>query len=102
MLWKDTLKLLTITESTNSNGFPEQAQTEKEVYCNVKSVKRSEFYQAQLNNIALAFVFEVSAHDYADEKNLIYNEKRYRITRTFQKNTEVLELVVSDSAEVLK
>lgn len=74
-----------IAEEPSERGVFEQAQeTRKTVFCEVRSVSRSEVYQARAigANPTLVFVLTV-ADDYNDEKDLVYKGKRYRVVRTY-------------------
>lgn len=57
------------------------------------SVRQSEFYQAQANGFKPELVFTIWLHEYKDEAFLIFNEKSYKIIRTFEKNSKEIELV---------
>lgn len=69
------------------DGTPRKLLAEK------KSVRQSEFYQAATTDYKPEIVFTIWPHEYNDEPNLIYNNKKYRIIRTYEKSFKDLELV---------
>lgn len=65
------------------------------VFANKKSVRQNEFYQAQATGLKPELMFEIRTSEYLGESQLSYNEKSYTIIRTYEKNTELIELVCS-------
>lgn len=61
-------------------------------YANKKSVRQSEFYQADANGLKPEKMFEVRTGEYNDEDYLRHSEKDYHIIRTFEKGdtTEII------------
>lgn len=59
------------------------------VYANKKSVRQSEYYQAQSNGVMPELTFEVRIMEYNSQTFLTYNDKRYRVIRTFEKGEDV-------------
>ena len=54
------------------------------VFCEVRSVTRSEVYQALAVGVNASIVFVLSlAEDYNGEKECVYKNVRYRIIRTY-------------------
>lgn len=96
MLWRDTLDLVTTTQSQNSFGeYVDGTPSKRTVFANKKSIRQSEFYQAHAQGIRPEVMFEVRVIDYADETRLEYDSKVYFIVRTYSKNDETLELICS-------
>ena len=93
MLWRDQLKLISISNNTNAIGDLIETETKKDVFCNKKSIRQSEFYQAQAEGLRPELMFEVRLADYSDEKRLEYNSVAYNILRTYTKNFEIIELI---------
>lgn len=76
--------------------FESSTSSQVEVPCRVKSVTRSEAYQALSVGLNPSIVFELAiAEDYNGEKTVIYNGKEYRVLRTYQKDF-ALELVCEE------
>lgn len=67
---------------------------EKEVFCNEKSVRASEFYQAQAVGMKPEIVIEMMLCDYEKEKYVLYDEEEFRVLRTYKTSTERIELTL--------
>ena len=75
-------------------GDPIKVQTERAgIYADRKSVRQSEFYQAAVAGMRPEFTFIIRTIDYAQEPSLKYNEKLYTIIRTFEQQSDFIELV---------
>ena len=74
-------------------GDVTESLTEKQVFANQKSIRQSEFYQAQATGLKPEIMFEVRSIDYADEERLLFDSKYYNIIRTYSKNGETIELI---------
>lgn len=66
-----------------------------EVFCRLKSITRSEFYQAAVAGLRPEFVFVVHAFEYNGEQRVIFDGQEYQVLRTYQdeKNPEEVELI---------
>lgn len=85
-MFRDVITL--VSESPAAHGvLDEITETQKQVFCTVRSVGMSEAYQAMSNGLHPQFVFVLSDYgDYDGEKVAIYNGKRYRVIRTYRQN----------------
>ena len=68
----------------------------EQVFCNVKSVSRTEFYEAYKAGLSLALSIEMWNDEYAGQKEIEYNNKRYRVERTYMKDRQTIELNCSE------
>jgi SPP1 family predicted phage head-tail adaptor len=93
MLWRDVISLVGQTSSDNGMGDTVYTPYKREVFANKKSVRQSEFYQAQANGLKPELMFEIRYIEYQDEQSIEYNGKPYTIIRQFSKNEEVVELI---------
>ena len=95
MMFRDVITL--VSENPAAHGvLDEITETQKQVFCSVRSVGMSEAYQAMSNGLHPQFVFVLSDYaDYGGEKVVIYNGKRYRIIRTYRQN-QGLEMTVEE------
>lgn len=93
MMWRDTVKLLKIVMDYNEYNEPIETYVEREVFANKKSVRQSEFYQALATGMKAEVMFEVRMADYEGELRLKYGDKVYDVTRTYERNGEIVELV---------
>lgn len=92
-MYEDIAYLVSETETTNDLGDTVLTPTERLVYVDRKSVRQSEFYQAQAVGLRPELMFEMRRADYQDEPKLKYDDKTYLIIRTFEKNKDFIELI---------
>lgn len=95
MMFRDVITL--VSESPAAHGVLDKiTETQKQVFCSVRSVGMTEAYQAMSNGLHPQFVFVLSDYaDYGGEKVVIYNGKRYRVIRTYRQN-QGLEMTVEE------
>ena len=86
------IKLIATTKTQNEFGVWVTAETEREVFCDVSSVTRAEFFDGGRNGLNPEYVFTMFFGDYEGETILEYSGKRYAIYRTYQANTDTIEL----------
>ena len=85
-----------ITEATlqDDNGVWQVTETTKDIFCQVSSVTRDEFFEAGRNGLNPDYRFTVFGPDYDGQKVVEYKGKRYGVDRTYQARTDELELYV--------
>lgn len=93
MRWGDVVSLIAITYTKNAIGDITETTTTRQIFCDVRSVRQSEFYQAAAVGMKPEIVFVLRSIDYANETKLTYNSQDYNIIRTFTKTGELTELV---------
>lgn len=74
-----------ISESPTAHGvFDTATETATTVFCEIKSATRNEAYQSMAvgANASVVFVLSVDA-DYNNQKEVSYNNTRYRVIRTY-------------------
>ena len=80
----DVCILLTFEIKTNNIGIETKELLEqREVYCIKESISRSEFYQAEKHNIKAELKLTMLEEEYQKEKQLLYNNKKYKIYKTY-------------------
>ncbi|MNL08751.1 hypothetical protein D3C87_1294860 [compost metagenome] len=79
-----------IIEDDIGNQIP--VDTETVVLCGLKSVGRSEFYNAAVNGLRPELVFVIHGYEYNGEKKVVFEGSRYNVIRTYSVNFEELEL----------
>lgn len=74
-----------ISEKVREHGvFDPPSETSRQVFCEVRSVGRNEFYQANAVGITVSVVFVLTVDaDYQNEKSIVYHGDRYRVVRTY-------------------
>ena len=101
----DVIKLVASTGYTSDaagNRIP--IETVRQVFCQVRSIGRNEFYQAAQNNLHPEFVFVLSHYkDYEGETLIRFapwgstEEKTYSVIRTYRLgDSDELEIVVEE------
>ena len=90
----DVLELITINTTQNSVGDIIENKTYTEIFGKRKSIKQSEFYQAQATGLKPELAFEIYSFEYNDEKYVRYNNKEYKVLRTYQNSIDKLEIVL--------
>lgn len=94
-MYNEIIKLRKIDRTYDDVGEPIETSTEIEVYAKILSIGQQEFYQAQATGLKPELKFEIADYlDYEDEKELIHDNKRYQILRTYRKSTRQLEITV--------
>lgn len=67
----------------------------REVFCDVKSITRTEWFEAGRNGIEHPeFIFVMNRNEYDGERLVLYKGKVYGVYRTYEAKNENLELYV--------
>lgn len=98
-MWNDICLLGEIREITNEIGdLVETIVYEDEVYCNEKSIRASEFYQAQAVGMKPELTLELMIVDYNKQKYIKYDdgygEEEYTVLRTYKVSSEKIQLTL--------
>ena len=87
----EIIKLVKIVNDLDDYGNNVETKTEREVFAEIQSVTRAEFYQAAQADIRPTIVFVLEDYyDYEGEKLVKYQpynsevEKEYRVIRTYR------------------
>ena len=88
------IKLLATQKSQNYYGVWEETQTSRDVFCQVESVTRAEFFEGGRNGLNPEFRMSMFSGDYNGERLLMYNGNTYSIYRTFIAKNDIIELYV--------
>ena len=84
-----------ISEVQTQNGFGQFVSTETstEVFCDVRSITQTEWFEAGRSGIDHPeYVFIINRNEYNGEKIVEYNGQRYGVFRTYAARNENLEL----------
>ncbi len=90
----DVITLIKETSQQDANGIWRKTTTERDVFCQVDSVTRAEFYEAGRNGLNPEYRMTMFGPDYDGERLLRYKGKTYAVYRTYNARTDVLELYV--------
>lgn len=84
-MYSDIIKFGSVKYEKNRYGQEIETVEWREVYAEVMSVSRAEFYSASMANIRPTCVFAIAdKDDYKDEKQIWYNGITYDVIRTYR------------------
>ena len=109
----EVITLVTVLDSKeDADGFRTEEKIKKvEVFADIKSVGRMEYYEAARSGVQASIIFVVDEDDFklsehkvsVNEKNkmvkaskIIHNDTTYMIHRTFVKNHRLMEITCSE------
>lgn len=90
----DVINLYSDVISYNEYGVAVKTRTAKQVYCNVSSVTRAEFFDAGRQGLNPEYRFTMFAGDYNGESVVGYKGRTYSVYRTYLAKTDIIELYV--------
>lgn len=79
----EVITLYTSRPEKDENGILHDVLSSRDVFCQVGSITRQEFFEAGRNGLNPQFIFYVFAGDYNNEMRLSFEGKDYGIYRTF-------------------
>lgn len=82
------------TRKPNERGSYDNVTEQRLVFCAKKSITGTEHYSASTLGIQLAMVLVIDPYEYNDEEEVVFEDKKYLIERTYRKNDRELELVL--------
>ena len=94
MYWKDVAHLMKEKTSLDDLHRPKASYSETKVFCNIKSIGQSEFYQGQTAGLKPELKMEVKLIDLTDVTHAKYNNKIYKILRTYKKQ-DIIEITLT-------
>lgn len=90
----EIIYLVELIDGENDVGDPIKVPQKNDyIFAKKKSIHSSEFYQAAAKGLRPELMFEVHDFEYSGEHMLEYNEKLYKIIRTYEKGDGFIELV---------
>lgn len=88
------LTLISEEQVQDELGVWHTTTSERDVFCEVNSVTRSEFFEGGRNGLNPEFELRMLASDYDGERICVLNEKQYAIYRTYLRKDDMIELYV--------
>lgn len=88
----ETISLVGEEKYQDKYGVWQIVQEEHEVFAQVNSVTRAEFFEAGRNGLNPEYMFTVFFGDYNGERTVKYNGNTYGIYRTYQGRDDTVEL----------
>lgn len=92
MSWSNELILIQKTYDFDEIGNQVEAEVKTTVFCDIKSVGRSEFYSAATTGLKPEIIFIVHNYEYNGENQVEFENKKYNVIRTYTRNEEEVEL----------
>lgn len=83
-------------DAADADGYAVKTETRTLAFADVKSVRRSEFYESMRAGVKMAAAFEIRACDYSGQQCVAYDGRRYQVERTYTKTGEMIELNCSE------
>lgn len=96
----DVCKLISTAYVVDNIGQRIPTETQREVFCGVRSVSGSEFFSAGQNGIKASLQVTVDIDDYQNEKIVEVEGVRYGIYRTYRGRQGEIELYLEEKAGV--
>ena len=91
----DVINLITETQVQSPDYTWASTETSQEVFCDVRSITRTEWFEAGRSGIEHpSFVFVMNRTEYDGQKIVEYHAQRYGVYRTYAGRNEDLELYV--------
>ena len=80
----DILTLIRIDYSTDEIGNDRESTVETDVFCEVASASRAEFFSAAQAGLRPEYKFKIWAHEYGGQTKVRYDGREFEIYRTFK------------------
>lgn len=90
----DIITLVAVTQTQDEFGVWRETPTPRDVYCDVDSVTRAEFYDGGRNGLNPEYKMTMFSGDYEGEKTVVYKGQYYGVYRTFKARGDDIELYV--------
>lgn len=90
----EVITLVGSTRTQNDFGVWVETKTNRDVFCQVDSVTRSEFFEGGRNGLNPEYRFTMFFADYNGEREVIFKDKPYSVYRTYHGRTDEIELYV--------
>ena len=90
----DVIKLISMNRTQDEYGRWVATPTAKEVFCQVDSITRAEFFDGGRNGLNPEFKFTMFFGDYNGESVVEYAGNTYSVYRTYLRRTDIIELYV--------
>lgn len=96
----EVVTLISVAKEKNAYGIESGTESRRDVFVNVQSVTRQEFFDAGQAGLQPQYVFVMFGPDYEGEKVVEYKGRRYSVYRTYARRDDSLELYVEERAGV--
>lgn len=98
----DVCKLIKEVVTVDDVGNEQTERTTRQVFCGIRSVSRSEFYDAARANLRPSIIFVLPNYaDYEEETLVEYRGQLYAVIRTYRRtDSDELELTAEPKVGV--
>lgn len=84
--------MISVMKAQDDYGVWQEIEERHDVFCDVGSVTRAEFFGGGRNGLNPQYVFTMFFGDYNGERIVEYNEERFSIYRTYHARNDTIEL----------
>ena len=96
MYYKNIAHLIQVDTVLDNTRRPQKQDVgSRKVYCNKKSVRQTEYYQAGAQGMKPEIMLEMRPANYHGEEFALFLGTRYHIDRTYTVNDDKMELILS-------
>lgn len=88
------ISLIERTKTQDDYGVWQTQETSRDVFCQVDSVTRQEFFEGGRNGLNPEYRMTMFRHDYDGETVVEYSGLRYSVYRTYIGRNDTIELYV--------
>lgn len=88
----EVISLVKSTRAQNDFGVWTDALASRDVFCQVDSVTRAEFFDGGRNGLNPEYRFTLFFGDYEGERVVVYKGMAYAVYRTYQGRNDTVEL----------
>jgi SPP1 family predicted phage head-tail adaptor len=81
-----------VTRTQNANGYFVESLNDTQVWGDLQSVKRTEFYSAEAQGHKLAYALTVPSIDWNDAERVVIDSVEYNVVRVYKKTLDLVEL----------
>ena len=76
IMFSEVIELISFNTSIDENGFEINTETKEEVFANKKSVRSTEFYEAQKLGYKLSVMFVIRPYEYNGQEYIYYENNK--------------------------
>ncbi|MFR2777139.1 MAG: phage head closure protein [Intestinibacter bartlettii] len=88
----DEIELVKKAYKSDKIGNQIEVLEKTTVFCEVKSISRTEFYQAAQSGMKPGAAFIIYLFEYDNQDTVIYNDVEYKVIKTYKINENDIEL----------
>ena len=94
-MFNDEITLIAQNNTYNKAGDKQENRVETTVLCEVRSTTRNEYYNYGDNENRPEYVVTLNSCEYNGETEVMFNNRKYRVTRTYIVDRDTIELTLS-------